>query len=235
MLPALLITLLGSSLLYSQEKKLPKILLLGDSISIGYTPFVQQMLKEEAKVVRPMQKDGKRPENCAYSANGVTRIEAWLGDTKWDVIHFNFGLHDLKYIGQPLPNSKIVSQKGEAIKKNPEARQLSSIRDYLVNLEKIVTRLKKTKATLIFCTTTPVPEGSRGRIPGDEQKFNAAAVKLMEKLNVAVNDLHGHASLDKVAKHQRKADVHYTKEGSKLLAEGVVRSLRACLKNLTVK
>ena len=76
---------------------------------------------------------------------------------------------------------------------------------------------------------------SRGRIPGDEQKFNAAAVKLMEKLNVAVNDLHGYASLDKVAKHQRKADVHYTKEGSNLLAAGVVRTLRACLENSTVK
>ena len=93
MLRALLITLLGSSLLHSQENEFPNILLLGDSISIGYTPFVQQMLKGKANVVRPMQKDGKRPENCAYAANGVTRIEAWLGDTKWDVIHFNFGLH----------------------------------------------------------------------------------------------------------------------------------------------
>jgi len=230
MIRALLLTVLSSSLVHAQKNELPNVLLLGDSISIGYTPFVQQVLKNEAKVVRPMQKNGKHPENCAYAANGVARIDAWLGDTKWEVIHFNFGLHDLKYIGQPLPNAKIVPQKGDAIKKNPKAHQLSTIKDYLASLEKIVTRLQKTKATLIFCTTTPVPEGSRGRIPGDEQKFNAAAVKLMEKLNVAVNDLHSHASLEKVAKHQRKADVHYTKKGSQLLAEGVVATLRASLK-----
>ncbi len=231
MIRILLLTLLCSSLLHAQKKELPNVLLLGDSISIGYTPFVQKVLKNEAKVVRPMQKDGKRPENCAYTANGVKRIDAWLGDTKWDVIHFNFGLHDLKYIGQPLPNAKIVPQKGDSIKKNPKAHQLSTIEDYLANLEKIVTRLKKTKATLIFCTTTPVPKGSTGRIPGDEQKFNAAAINLMKKLNVSVNDLHAHASLKKVSSQQRKADVHYSKEGSQLLAEGVVFILRASLKS----
>jgi hypothetical protein len=231
MIRALLLTILSSSLLHAQKDELPKVLILGDSISIGYTPFVQQMLKNEAKVVRPMQKDGKRPENCSYSANGVKRIDAWLGDTKWDVIHFNFGLHDLKYIGQALPNAKIAPQKGAAIKKNPEARQLSTIEDYLANLEKIVARLKQTKAKLIFCTTTPVPEGSTGRISGDELKYNAAAIKLMKKLDVSVNDLHVHASQKKVAVFQVKANVHYTKEGSELLAEAVVSSLRSSLKS----
>jgi acyl-CoA thioesterase-1 len=235
MIRTLLLTILSSSLLHAQKEELPNVLILGDSISIGYTPFVQQLLKNEAKVVRPMQEDGKRPDNCLYSANGVKRIETWLGDTKWKVIHFNFGLHDLKYIGQPLPNSKIVPQRGDAIKKNPNAQQLSTINDYVSNLEKIVTRLKKTEATLIFCTTTPVPVGSRGRIPGDEQKFNAAAVKLMKSLNVAVNDLHGHASLEKVAKHQRKADVHFTETGSEMLADAVVLALRSSLKTLPKK
>lgn len=232
---ALLLTILSSSLLHAQKDELPKVLILGDSISIGYTPFVQKIFKNEAKVVRPMQKDGKRPENCSYSTNGVKRIDAWLGDTKWDVIHFNFGLHDLKYIGQPLPNTKIVSQKGDAIKKNPNAQQLSTINDYVSNLEKIVARLKQTEAKLIFCTTTPVPVGSRGRIPGDEQKFNVAAIKLMKKLKVSVNDLHSHASLERVAKHQRKADVHYTKTGSEMLADAVVLALRSNLKTLPSK
>lgn len=230
MIRALLFFVLSSSITYAQKKELPNVLLLGDSISIGYTPFVQKMLKDQAKVVRPMQKDGKRPENCSYAANGVKRIDAWLGDTKWDVIHFNFGLHDLKYIGQPLPNAKIVPQRGEAIKKNPDARQLSTIEDYLTNLEKIVTRLKKTNAKLIFCTTTPIPDGSTGRIAGDEKKFNEAAVKLMKKLNVPVNDLHAYASKKEVASQQRKADVHYSNKGSELLAEAVVSNLRNSLK-----
>ncbi|MFT6792200.1 MAG: lysophospholipase L1-like esterase [Rubritalea sp.] len=231
MIRALLLTILSSSLLHAQKDELPKVLILGDSISIGYTPYVQQMLKNEAKVLRPMQQNGKHPQNCSYTANGVKRIDAWLGDTKWDVIHFNFGLHDLKYIGQALPNAKIAPHKGAAIKKNPEARQLSTIEDYLANLGKIVARLKKTNAKLIFCTTTPVPEGSTGRISGDELKYNAAAIKLMKKLDVSVNDLHSYASQKKVAALQRKADVHYSKEGSELLAEAVVSSLRSSLKS----
>jgi acyl-CoA thioesterase-1 len=174
-------------------------------------------------------KDAKKPENCAYSAHGLTRLDAWLGDTDWKVIHFNFGLHDLKYIGQPLPDAKIVPQRGPAIKANPDARQLSTVEDYAANLEKIVLRLKKTGAVLVFCQTTPIPEGSRGRLPGDEVAFNKAADKVMIKHGVLINELHDWASTPEVAKHQRKADVHYTQEGSALLAEQVVRAIRAGL------
>jgi acyl-CoA thioesterase-1 len=225
--------LLSTSLLAltspTNAEELPKVLLLGDSISIGYTPHVQKLLEDEATVTRPMKPDGKRPENCAYAAFGLTRLDHWLGDTTWDVIHFNFGLHDLKYIGQPLPDAKIVPQRGEAIKANPDARQLSTVDAYVANLEKIVKRLQQTKATLIFCTTTPVPEGSRGRLPGEEVSFNNAAIALMEKHNIAVNDLHRYASQEEVASHQRKADVHYTKEGSQLLAAEVARTIKAQL------
>jgi len=221
----ILALLVGSPTIHAGDPPLPNVLLLGDSISIGYTPHVQKLMDGEAKVVRPMRSDGNRPENCQYAAYGLTRLDAWLGDTKWDVIHFNFGLHDVKYIGQALPDAKIVPQVGDAIRKNPDARQLSSLEDYLAHLEKIVLRLRKTNATLIFCTTTPIPKGSRGRLPGDEVAFNEAAVELMKKLDVAVNDLHAYASQEKVAKHQRKADVHYTREGSQLLGEAVVNAI----------
>ncbi|MCA9041552.1 MAG: hypothetical protein KDA65_14460, partial [Planctomycetaceae bacterium] len=40
-----------------------RVLILGDSISIGYTPTVQKLLQEEAVVMRPMR-DEKKPENC---------------------------------------------------------------------------------------------------------------------------------------------------------------------------
>ncbi len=78
-------------------KPLPRVLILGDSISIGYTPFVQDMLKSEAEVVRPTRPNGNA-ENCSGTTLGVTAIDCWLkiGGGKWDVIHVNFGLHDLK-------------------------------------------------------------------------------------------------------------------------------------------
>ena len=67
---------------------LPHVLLIGDSISIGYMQATRKQLAGEANVWRP-------PTNCGPSTKGLESLEAWLGDRKWDVIHFNFGLHDL--------------------------------------------------------------------------------------------------------------------------------------------
>ena len=68
---------------------LPRVLLLGDSISIGYTLPVREALKGKANVHRP-------PTNCSSTGNALDHLDSWLGRGKWDVIHFNFGLHDAK-------------------------------------------------------------------------------------------------------------------------------------------
>src|SRR2546423_11384575 len=68
---------------------LARVLLIGDSISIGYTATVRKELAGKANVHRI-------PENGADTANGLKKIDDWLGDGRWDVIHFNWGLHDLK-------------------------------------------------------------------------------------------------------------------------------------------
>jgi len=68
---------------------LPRVLLIGDSISIGYTVPVRELLKGAANVHRI-------PENGGPTTRGLERLDAWLGTNHWDVIHFNWGLHDLK-------------------------------------------------------------------------------------------------------------------------------------------
>src|SRR5437667_12216735 len=68
---------------------LARVLLIGDSISIGYTVTVQKELAGAANVHRI-------PENGADTANGLKNIDAWLGGSKWDVNHFNWGLHARK-------------------------------------------------------------------------------------------------------------------------------------------
>src|SRR5262245_45029463 len=71
------------------DPKLRRILLIGDSISIGYTMPTRQMLEGVANVHRI-------PENGGPTTHGIQKIDAWLGDSKWDVIHVNWGLHDIK-------------------------------------------------------------------------------------------------------------------------------------------
>src|SRR5688572_21808238 len=71
----------------TDDPKLPRVLLIGDSISIGYTLAVRDLLKGKANVHRI-------PTNGGPTTNGLARLKQWLGDGKWDVIHFNWGLHD---------------------------------------------------------------------------------------------------------------------------------------------
>jgi acyl-CoA thioesterase-1 len=196
-----------------EDPALPRVLLLGDSISIGYTLDVRKELKGTANVLRPAA-------NCGPTTRGVANLDQWLGDGSWDVIHFNFGLHDLKYIGP--------SGDGLAQVDAPQSRQQVPLPEYRKHLQQIVDRLQKTGATLIWCSTTPVPEGSRGRVQGDAAKYNAAALEIMQQEGIAVDDLFATATA-KLAEIQRPANVHFTSAGSAYLAKQVAAEIRQAL------
>ena len=68
----------------SLDPNLPNVLIIGDSISIGYTSGVRDLLKGKANVIH-------NPGNAQGTTHGCKNLDAWLGDTKWDVIHFNWG------------------------------------------------------------------------------------------------------------------------------------------------
>jgi hypothetical protein len=190
------------------DPKLPRVLLIGDSISIGYTVGVRGELKGKANVHRI-------PTNGGPTTKGLESIDAWLGDGKWDVIHFNWGLHDLAYRN---PAKKKLLDKAEG-------KLSTTLDDYAANLEKLVVRMKKTGAKLIFATTTPVPEGEPGRKVGDDQKYNEAAVKVMKKHGVTVNDLHK-VMAGKMGEFGTKpGNVHFKPAGSALLAKQVAKMI----------
>ncbi|MEE2714833.1 MAG: SGNH/GDSL hydrolase family protein [Verrucomicrobiota bacterium] len=193
--------------------RLPRVLLIGDSISIGYTVPTRELLKDQANVHRP-------PTNCASTKQGLEGINTWLGDHKWDVIHFNWGLHDLKYMG---PSGENLADPD-----NPANAQQVSLDQYTQNLTKLVKRLKKTGAKLIWRNTTPVPEGAKGRVAGDAKKYNAAAAKIMSDQGIPTDDLYSF-SIENWDKIGRKANVHFTPEGSKELAKRVARKILALL------
>jgi acyl-CoA thioesterase-1 len=185
------------------DPKLPRVLLIGDSISIGYTPAVRKLLKGKANVHRI-------PENGGPSDNGVKKIKKWLGDSRWDVIHFNWGLHDLK-LGT--------------------GKHQVPIDEYEKNLISLVTTMKATKAKLIWATTTPVPEGKTNppRKNEDVIAYNKVARKIMDDNGVAIDDLYAFA-LPQLDKIQLPANVHFTGKGSEALATRVAASIEAALK-----
>lgn len=188
------------------DHSLPRVLIVGDSISIGYTPRVRRLLDHTANVHRPTT-------NCRWSAFGVEQVAAWVGESKWDVIHFNFGLWD--WYGW--------SQEDKA---TPES--------YAKSLESIVVQLKKTDAELIFALTTPPCVGPERKVKiviteQRAQEFNNAAIAVMKKHGVQINDLYAAIGKNR-AKYQRgENDVHYTDQGRDVLADRVARSIRAAL------
>lgn len=182
---------------------LARVLLIGDSISIGYTAPVRKLLEGKANVHRI-------PVNGGPTTRGLENIDSWLDEGNWDAVHFNWGLHDLKFM-----------ESGE--------RQVS-LDDYKKNLEALTVKLKKTGAKLIWASTTPVPDGklSPPRRNRDVIAYNAAAAEIMERHGVAADDLYSFAA-PRLEAIQRPANVHFTAKGSAKLAERVAASILAAL------
>lgn len=206
-------------LIIAGRNDLPNVLILGDSISIGYTKLVREILEGQANVSRPMRENGK-PLNCQGTTNGVKHIDDWLSVSKWDVIHFNFGLHDLKHVDPETGRNS----------NNPDHPQQAGIKQYEKNLKEIVKKLIASNAKLIFATTTPYPDKPIGPLRRSDQaeKYNKVALKIMKKNEIIVNDLYGYV-LPKMEELQLPNNVHFTKSGSVYLAEKVAAEMTKLL------
>ena len=190
-----------------QSKPLPRVLLIGDSIRGGYQKGVQKLLEGKALVIGS---EG----NGQDTWNGLEKLDAWLGDGQWDVIHFNWGLWDVAYRN---PQSKNFGHLDKV-----DGKLTTSLPDYEKNLRALVARLKKTGATLVWASTTPVPDGEPGRIKGDEVKYNAVAAKVMAENGIAIDDLHAEV----IRQGRPKSNnVHDTGDLSKKVADSIVAAL----------
>ena len=202
-----LLTSAASAAAPTSEKTLPTVVLIGDSIRMGYAPIVADMLKGKAHVVAAK-------ENGGDSSRVLANLDQWAIAEQPAVVHFNCGLHDLK-----------MSRKTH----KPQV----SLEDYEKNLREIVDRLRKeTKARIIFATTTPIRDqlhakrrGDFDRHESDVERYNEVALKVMKEKGVEIDDLHAvvtEAGIDKV---QRTDGTHYLPAGYQALAKAVVKSV----------
>ena len=202
---------------FTPDSKLPNVLIIGDSISIGYTLDVRTLLAGKANVFRPVSPDGASAENCSGTTKGVESIDRWIGRRKWDVIHFNFGLHDLKHVAKAGDDTATS---------NAEDPRQAGVAQYRQNLESIVRKLKATGARLVFATTTPVAPGTSNplREPDAPPSYNATALEVMKKQGIRVNDLFAFCA-PQLEVLQVPKNVHFTVAGSKALAGQVARAI----------
>lgn len=195
---------------------LPLVLLIGDSISMGYTLPVRKALQGKANVHRPKANGGP-------TATGLKYIDKWLADGKWDVIHFNWGLHDvMHYLGSTAKEDRVPHTTEDAVRRSTE-------KQYEQNLRDLVAKLQATGATLIWASTTPIPNSSKGMWkPGDAELYNRIAAKVMADNGIAVDDLWGFTK-PKLEEIQKDGDVHFSAEGSAYLGTEVARVILEAL------
>lgn len=114
-------------------------------------------------------------------------------DGGFDVIHFNHGVWDATYRD---PSSKYFS-----------GHRTTSVEDFEKNLRTLVGKMKKTGATLIWASVTPVWEGEADRPNGDEDAYNQVAAKVMKEHGVIINDLNAETRRQGAGKSKNVHDV----------------------------
>ena len=176
-----------------------KVVLIGDSIRMGYQAGVTHLLAGKTSVQGP-------EENCRFSAYTLFHLSTWMPDEDYDVVHWNNGLWD----ASRMPDGKIHT---------PLAM-------YLEIQERIATILLKKARRLVFATTTPVwPEqfasgAIRPRNNEDIRDYNLAAAALHRKRGIAINDLHALVS-GEIKRYVSDDMIHLTPAGNEVCAHRV--------------
>jgi acyl-CoA thioesterase-1 len=190
-------------------ERLPKVLLIGDSICSGYQPLVAKAFEGKAEVERAAS--GGR--DTRYT---LEKAPNWLGEGKWDIIHFNWGLWDMRHT-----------------LKDGTVTYAVPIEEYEANLRTLVAKMKATGAKLFWANTTPVlwDEPGMGRTNPDVIRYNEVACKVMKENGVAIDDLYTTIKprIDELQSKAYAEDVHYNAKGHQVLSEAVARSIRAAL------
>ncbi len=203
--------------------RLPKVLIVGDSISGGYSKPLIKLMDGKAEMVRLGAVATYRIHKEAFWHSSGTakaldfgsvkaciadfeRFERHLSETQYDVIHFNFGLND-----------SFRGRKG---------RWHNPVEQYEKDLAKIVGLLKKNGAKIIWASTTPIPMNDPHRPVGDDLIYNAAAEKVMKANNIPINDLHSViTNWDGYAEWKKGNDVHFSSAVYAMLAEQIAKKI----------
>lgn len=199
------------------ETALPRVVLIGDSIRLGYAPLVAKRLAGKARIISPEANGGD-------SANVLKNLDTWVIGEKPDLVHLNCGLHDLK-LGKAAGQYQVP------------------LAQYEENLKQIVSRIRReSNARMVFAATTPIHDerhAARGadfnRSEADVERYNEVAIAVMRSAGVPVHDLHWVVTQNGPEGMMTRDGTHYTPEAYERLADAVADCIRRQLKVLLYK
>lgn len=188
-----------------------KVLLLGDSIRMGYSEYVKEILKDKCEVYFDANDNGRFAAYTLWQANQIFKNHG-----EFDVVHWNNGYWDMNV---------------EA----PMVDPIHPLDEYLHFLNRIITEIHRNGAKIIFATTVPLlPEDKpvekgaaivRLGLRNDWViKYNEAAKKLMTEHGITINDLYELAIKDENY-YKCEDNLHLTQEGYKACAQQVAKMI----------
>jgi hypothetical protein len=186
---------------FTNDSTLPRILLIGNSITRGYYPEVQKLLTGKAYVAR------LTTSKSVGDPGLLKEVSLVMSYYKFDIVHFNNGLHGWKYSEKEY--EKAFPDLVKTIRKNAPS------------------------AKLIWATTTPVRV--KGEISSLDPKTerikerNRIALAFISKQkDIGVDDLWA-ATISKPEYFQGGDGTHPNPSGYQALAQTVTAALNSLL------
>jgi len=181
------------------QEKVPQVLFLGDQVHVTIVQAAAKELGGKVRIHFP-------PVGSANDSGTVlAKIDSLLGETKWDIIYFNFGIGDLFYNDPATREIRIMTKDAGGVR-------VSTPEEYEKNLDALVQRLKTTNAKLIWGSTTPMAKANNLFDANSEIEYNTIAASVMAKHKVPVLDLHGHVMAQFKAEDKYPPYAQYAKE-----------------------
>lgn len=183
--------------LTDKNRNLPRVLLVGDSICNGYQSSVQKLLDGKVNVSYWVS------SYCLTMPTYRALLSVYLDECKYDVIHFNNGLHSLGC--DPMVWSAALKEVLKLI------------------------RSRQPQAKIIFCTSTPL---KRNELTAKAKALNVVALEVIKESSlgeIAVDDLF--ALLDPLDREANWSDVFHHRPSLRekeahQVADSVLKALR---------
>ena len=179
-----------------------KVLLLGDSIRMGYAGYVRELLKDTCEVIYDEYDNGRFAAYTLWQANQLFKKHG-----HFDVVHWNNGYWDMNV-------------------EYPMTQPIHLLGEYVHFLKRIIDEIIFATTTPILDT----PEALAVTNYRDEwvQTYNTAAKALMKQEDVTVNDLY--ALMLEDSNYYKCGDMlHLTEEGSRKCAAQAARLIAEML------
>jgi lysophospholipase L1-like esterase len=183
-----------------------KVVLIGDSIRMGYQSLVMEKC-DAADVWGPAQ-------NCRHSLWALDRFQEWVAEQEPDLVHVNFGIHDASI--------------------QPDGEHQILLPQYRLCLRRFIAKIRGLeKPKMIWATTTPLyasePDKPMAQWQVREEheidEYNAAALEIVKSEGLPVNDLHDVIVRNQFTKCLLEDGCHMTDFGNEVLSDAVVEAI----------